>query len=268
MSIMNRLLKAVQRNYKHWAWILPSRHYPYPVRGSRIFLNIAESWMMLARLLCCYEIEKHRALESFLRPGDVFIDIGANKGDFSLLAARLVGQNGQVLAFEPEPTNCHWVQKSITLNGYTNIALYTIALSDKADMATLYIGEKSGWHTLIPGQRHRDKGTISVKTRTLDDCLREQGVLDSVNVIKIDVEGAEMSVLQGASETLARNRDLIVLLDIHPQLGVSPEAVCAFLRERDFQLFAEEYPFLTPVSDCSAMYSIIAKRTAPPPLSG
>ena len=68
----------------------------------------------------------------------VFVDVGANKGDFSLLAQRLVGDGGLVIAVEPEPENCHWIKKSIAANGYHGIRLVEASLSDGEGEATLY----------------------------------------------------------------------------------------------------------------------------------
>lgn len=72
---------------------------------------------MLSRALGLYEPEKTHELCSLLRPGMTFIDVGANKGDFTLLAAKCVGETGRVIAFEPAPENCKWIRESIAANG-------------------------------------------------------------------------------------------------------------------------------------------------------
>ncbi|MGE5442940.1 MAG: FkbM family methyltransferase, partial [Bacteroidota bacterium] len=130
-------------------------------------------------------------------------------GDFSLLAQRLVGDGGLVIAVEPEPENCHWIEKSIAANGYHGIRLVEAALSDGEGEATLYLGEKSGWHTLAPGQEG-SCGEVRVRTTTLDWLCTD---LPRVDVVKIDVQGAESRVLAGASTTLSRYRP-VVLLDV------------------------------------------------------
>jgi FkbM family methyltransferase len=217
--------------------------------------------MMLARILGLYEVYKHKAIRSLLRPGNNFIDIGVNKGDFSLLAAKIVGEAGRVLSFEPEPTNVKWTKKSINLNGYDNIQLFEIALSEENGTATLYLGKKSGLHTLVPNQRARNCGTIKVRTKTLDRFLEEKEFDFSIDMIKIDVEGSEMQVLRGARRVLSENDNVMLLIDIHPRLGVNPEGICNFLVGEGFSIFHEKPPFSVPVTKYSRhLTSIFARR--------
>jgi len=237
-------------------------HIPYRFPGGRIYLDVAESPMMLARALGNYEVQKLAAVRQFLKPGQTFIDVGVNKGDFSLVAARILGASGRVLAFEPEPTNCKWIEKSIRLNEYTNVRLFPVALSDKSGTADLYLGRKSGWHSLLAGQAGRDCGRITVATRTLDEIVDEELHESSVDLVKIDVEGAEMHVLRGAADTLRKNPAVTLLIDIHPDMGVNPKAVCDGLREQGFTVFRETPPFNIPVGDDSMVKSIVAKRMA------
>lgn len=241
-----------------WSTVVPGFYYPYKFEGGRIYLNIKESKMMLRRALGCYEPSKHQALKQFLRPGATFVDVGCNKGDFSLLASRLVGPQGRVLAFEPHPENCRWIRRSIEKNEYDNMALYERALSDVNGIAQLHLGEKSGFHTLLAGKPKRDKGTIEVQTQRLDDLLAEVRFDRPIDAIKIDVEGAEMQVLRGARETISRNPNIIVFLDIHPLLGVNPEEVCDYLRGLGLELFAERPPFNIAIQNQSSLEALIA----------
>jgi FkbM family methyltransferase len=241
--------------------LAPSCYRPYRVAGGRIYLDLTESRMMLDRVRGTYEVAKHKAVEAFVKPGGTFIDIGANKGDFTLLAARLAGAAGRVLAFEPEPTNCRWLRRSIDLNAYVNVALYEMALGDRDGPATLHIGEKSGWHTLIAGKPSRAHGTIDVTVRTLDSFLREIAFRSPVDAMKIDVEGAELMVLRGAAEMITASRRLVLLIDIHPELGVAPRDVCGWLSDRGFALFEDRPPFSTPVADLARTKSIVAVKS-------
>jgi len=256
----DKVKSLVLRTHPIWSKVMPGFYYPYKFSGGRIYLNIKESQMMLARALGRYEIAKHKALQAFLSRGGIFIDVGVNKSDFSLLASRLVGPEGRVMSFEPAPDNCHWIRRSIEKNGYTNIDLYEIALSDENGDAQLYLGKKSGWHSLISGQPDRDRGAIQVKTRRLDDFLDEIGFKRPINVMKVDVEGADMHVLRGAHNALLNNDKIVLLLDIHPDLGVNSEEVCAYLGELGFSLFADKAPFTHKIQDCEWLYSLIAMR--------
>jgi FkbM family methyltransferase len=100
--------------------------------------------MMRARALGCCEFKKMNLVRNWLKPGATFVDVGSNKGDFTLLAAKVAGSDGKVLSFEPEPNNCYWIRKSIEANGYENIKLHDVALSAANGTASLYLGAKSG----------------------------------------------------------------------------------------------------------------------------
>lgn len=242
--------------------LVPSKHRPYKFSGGRIYIDITESPMMLARVIGRYEVQKHKALDTYLKPGGTFVDVGVNKGDFSLRAARIVGDAGKVMAFEPAPDNCEWIRRSIGLNDYGNIRLHEMALSDADGSATLFISNTSGWHSLAEERKAAARGEIEVQTRKLDTVMAENGLAGPVDVMKIDVEGAEMSVLRGAEAVLSSNHDMTLLIDIHPQVGVDPQEVCAFLEDRGFSIFEERSPFDRPVSSYENLRSIVARRTA------
>lgn len=226
--------------------------------GGKIYLDVDESPMMRARVERRYEPFKTAMLLRLLAPGMTYVDVGANKGYFALLAAKHLNGTGQVLAFEPEPSNCHCIQQSLQANGYTKVKILEVALSDCNERGSLYLGEKSGWHTLLPDLPQRGKGTIEVEQRRLDTVLNEFGT-GRVDVIKIDVEGAELRVLAGARDALMRNKRLVLLMDLHPYLGTSPVEVCRFLRDLGFSLFDMRLP-QTPVVASELLTVLYAER--------
>jgi len=247
------------RNYQGLAQFFPDEHLLFPFKGGKIHLNIKESHMMLARALGIYEPDKTQTICTLLKPGMTFIDIGSNKGDFSLLAAKVVEETGKVLAFEPEPDNCHWMRRSMDVNEYRNIALYDIALGDTNEQTQLYLGEKSGWHSLIPSSISPDQDAINVQMKTLDDMLT--GIdCKHVDMIKIDVEGAELKVLEGAKSTFSNNKEIILLIDIHPQLGVDPAKICNFLETHGFSIHDIKYPHGKLNHVAPDLQEILAKR--------
>lgn len=258
MNPIKRIAKAV---YPLVMKLVPSKHRPHKFSGGRIYVDITESPMMFARVIGRYEVEKHKALNAYLKPGGTFVDVGVNKGDFSLRAARIVGDAGKVMAFEPAPDNCEWIRRSIGLNDYSNITLHEMALSDADGTATLFISNTSGWHSLAEERKAASAAEIEVPTRKLDTVLADSGN-GSVDVMKIDVEGAEMSVLRGAEAVLSSNDDMTLLIDIHPQVGVDPQEVCAFLEDRGFSIFEERSPFDKPVTNYDNLRSIVARRAA------
>lgn len=234
--IVQDLKKLIIRSHSFLAPLLPDNHYPYPFKGGRIYLNIKEYPTMLRRALGVFEVEKTKAISSLLNSGMTFVDVGTNKGYFALLAARIVGKTGLVISFEPEPTNCKWIRRSIELNGYNNINLYQLALGDENEQTKLFLGKKSGWHSLRPSLPNSTGAFIEVQKRTLDSIVEE---IDHrrIDVIKIDVEGAEQDVLRGAFKTLSTNRSIVLFMDLHPQFGIDLAEVYDFLKDLDFSVY-------------------------------
>jgi len=229
-----------------------------------MYLNLKAHRGMLSRVLGMYEPAKTDVVLKLLKPGSTFIDVGANIGDFSLLAASVIGNEGKVLAFEPEAANCQWVKRNIELNGHKNVEVFQLALSDSDGEAPLYLGGRCDYHSLLKDQREREAGAITVKTRTLDSLLEERGQF-RVDMIKVDVEGAELEVLKGARETLRRNPHVVLLLELHPLMGVSPAEACDFLRHLGFSLFQMDSQF-TPARVDENLSEVLACRH--PPASG
>lgn len=161
-----------------------------------------------------FELGCTNLLRAILRPGDAFVDVGANIGYFTLLASVLVGRNGEVIAVEPNPGARARLERNVSLNRLTNVRVVEAALSDRAGELTLHLGpaDNSGLSSFrVPRDSAR---SIAVAVRTLDSLV----TLDARPraIVKIDVEGAELQVLRGMRETLRRARpDLIV--EISPQ---------------------------------------------------
>jgi FkbM family methyltransferase len=227
-------------------WALPTGHRAYPTRAGCLYLDVSESLTMLLRVLRLYEPAKHRTLDQVLRPGMTFVDVGACKGDFTIFAAGRVGPLGRVIAVEPEPANVRALRRSIARNRAHNAEVHELALSDASGRAILHridvsagTDASSGWHSLLAGGtgvRHE----LEIETRTLDDLLADLGV-DHVDVLKIDVEGWEVAVLNGAGRTLGQI-DPIVMMDLHPDLGVNPHAIAEILRGHAYATFCMDVP--------------------------
>lgn len=154
-----------------------------------------------------------RAQLSDLEPDDVFFDVGANVGTYACFAAgRLDG--GRVVAFEPEPANAARLEANADRNGL-DVDVRRIALSDADGTAHLEragTAPGAGEHALADGASDR---TIEVAQRT-GDGLVEAGAVPVPTVVKIDVEGAELKVLEGLAETLARDACRLVYCEVHP----------------------------------------------------
>jgi len=156
-----------------------------------------------------YEPMTTQVFKSVLRKGMNVIDVGANIGYFSLLASRLVGNNGKVWAIEPEPNNFKNLIENIKLNSMENIIPVGKAASDINDKARLFISrEESGEHSLV-GIHPQIKDTIEVETFKLDDLVDNH----KVDLIKTDTEGHEVSVLSGASNIITHNKNLVLIIE-------------------------------------------------------
>lgn len=186
-------------------------------------------------------------LISLLGPGMTFVDVGANIGLFSLLASRKVGDTGTVLAFEPAAGTFERLRRNIELNGSSRIVCERVALSDRTANAASLVhpsGRGDGYCFLrTSGTGTLESNTESVRVLRLDDYAEEQD-LRSIDVIKIDVEGGELSVLQGAKGILQRSASPVLLFECYPEWcnrsGTSPAAVFAWLRNAGFDVWRDE----------------------------
>jgi len=157
-----------------------------------------------------YEPEVSDVVRSLLAPGATFVDVGANVGWFSMLAASLTGPEGKVLAFEPNPANTTLACRSAEDNGFANVEIFTVALADRPGVAALETDGSNGRVIPIEGPPPAAfRASYVVPMGTLDSYLAAHGV-ERVDVVKLDVEGAEPLVLEGARGTIERDRPTIV----------------------------------------------------------
>jgi FkbM family methyltransferase len=146
-----------------------------------------------------------------INPGDCVVDVGANVGYFTLLASKLVGNRGMVLAFEPDHKNVKLLNDNIKLNKFDNIQTFEVALSNKGGRAVLFTSSKeSARHSLIHTKEH--DGDYLVNTERLDVLVDKA---TKVDFLKTDTEGHELAVLQGAEKTILNNPDIKVLLEVY-----------------------------------------------------
>jgi FkbM family methyltransferase len=172
-----------------------------------------------------------------LRRGDCVIDVGANVGYFSLVAAELVGPEGSVHAFEPAPQVLPLLQENARLNPQANLQVHGAAVTDRSGQTRFYAAPRgrSGYSS-IRDLGEQTSGVSSVPTVALDALLDE---FPPVRLVKIDVEGAELCVLRGMRRLIARDRPfLIVELDdgFLRELGADAGQVCTLLRETGYEL--------------------------------
>ena len=196
----------------------PSGIIVLDVHGSKMFFD-TDLRTPLHSLVTAgtYEALETKAFQSLLRPGMVVADIGANIGYYSLLASRAVGDTGLVFAFEPDPRNYELLRRSIQANGYTNIVARQLALSDKKGSITLYADALNAGNSSLGRENiQRELRSFEVETETLDDFILREAGGRKIDVIKMDVQGAEGLVLRGAGQVL-NSDSLIVMIEFEPE---------------------------------------------------
>jgi FkbM family methyltransferase len=198
----------------------PIRRSAVPVlagNGRGLRVRVGESFFRVASRS---ERRIENLLLELLKPGDVFYDVGANIGWYSLLAARRVGRDGQVFAFEPQLENAFYAQRNAQTNGFEQMVVVPVAVTD-TDGAVPFVVRGSCESRLDDGaprsqaeRRAPSDQTLQVHTTvpavTLDNLVRSSS-LPPPTVVKIDVEGAEAHVLHGMREVLRAVRPTVII---------------------------------------------------------
>ncbi|MDR0556060.1 MAG: FkbM family methyltransferase [Holosporaceae bacterium] len=162
-------------------------------------------------------------IRSLLFPGSVFIDVGANFGDMSLLASRIVGSNGHVYALEPSSRDFERLRENVNRNGLQDsISTYRLALFERSQKVQLRIAgeERSGLNTLgleISSKGVEEMAVEEVEACTLDEFVAKEKIL-RVDLLKLDIEGSELYALRGAARTILNYRPVLVLGVNHSSL--------------------------------------------------
>jgi FkbM family methyltransferase len=168
----------------------------------------------ISQVLGTWEPDVIDTLDKILKPGMIFCDIGANNGFFSVIAAKLVGPKGAVYAIDPLPINIEQIKNNVRLNDFRNVNIYEMAMGAVNDRAKLSVSANSGMSRLQAVSDAPDPmQTILVDLRTLDTLVAEKGLQDP-GFIKIDAEGAEAFILEGAAKILQRSHPAL-LIELH-----------------------------------------------------
>lgn len=184
--------------------------------GFKMKLDLNENSQRMMYFFGNYD-ERHEItmLQRVLGPGDIFWDVGANVGFYTLMASRLVGNAGLVIAFEPGTDSWRALMDNLNLNRTTNVLPFKMAVSDDYGWVTLYSQEDlaDGGASIIPrpGQPFREEVCPAIN---LDRFHRDLG-RKAPTFIKIDVEGAEERVLKGGRQLLAGNSPPLLLVEMN-----------------------------------------------------
>ena len=159
-----------------------------------------------------WERNQTEELREILRPGDTFIDVGADFGWYTVIGAKAVGPTGRVIAFEPVPQNLEFLRRNVAANGCANARIEPLALSNKSGKLTFHLSrENLGDHSMFSIADRPD--AIEVQATTLDEYLRNDS--GKIALIKIDTQGAEGLILEGMREVLQKHPETIDLPGVH-----------------------------------------------------
>ncbi len=187
-----------------------------------------------------YEIEKSQTIfwNNYLKPGMIVFDVGANIGYYSLMTAKRIGSNGRVYAFEPVTLTFRELTKNIQLNRFSNILPQKIALSNIQGLAEIFTANQSNTGTSGFSEQSNFSGIKETVDTIEGDKFIYSNNISRLDVIKIDVEGAELKVLGGLKDALKRFRPL-VLIEINRKLlqkfDASPEQVYLCLHNEGYK---------------------------------
>lgn len=231
-------ISAVRRAARAVSGLLtPSRNIRVRFPGYSLYVRTPDR--LAAALLCKYSMASSLEAELYrarIKPGMTVLEIGANVGFFTLLFSGLAGEQGRVLAFEPDPSNFRLLEKSAAESGRANITCRQAAVSDRSGTLKLFISEENrGDHRVYDCGDGR--GCVDVQAASIDEVLGAGGRAD---FIKMDIQGAEYRALLGMERTVRNSPGLAMLCEFSPGLirkaGDSPAALLEKLSEYGFGL--------------------------------
>jgi FkbM family methyltransferase len=178
----------------------------------------------------------------YLQPGMTVLDVGAHHGYYALLASLRVGDSGRVFAFEPSPRERKKLAWHISWNHRANVEILDTAMGARAGQAELFVaaGRETGCNSLRPPAVRGTPKKVSVPVDTLDDFLARRAI-NRVDFIKMDVEGAELSVMQGAENLFSGTPRPVVLVEVcdlrTAAWGYAAKEIFKHIEERDYRWF-------------------------------
>ena len=186
-------------------WLSSGRGVPIQVGGQTTYVHpftivySTEDW----------EPYTEELFQNAIKPGSTVLDLGAHHGFFSLLASRMVGDEGMVYAFEPAPENFQILEKNIELNQLTNVVAINKAVGDATTTMSFFIEKENDVQGSLYSTLRSNEFTIPVECITIDDYM--DGA--PVDVIKMDIEGGEPYALAGMTKTLSKSTDPVLFIE-------------------------------------------------------
>ena len=228
-------------------------------RGVRLRLVASEMTYEAWKTPANYRSEDAEFLKKVLEPGGLVVDVGANIGMIAMQSAQLVGKSGRVIAIEPNPRIAAFCEKNLQLNGLENVTLLQTALGSEEGFVSFNCDPCDDRSRVVT------EGGVKVPLTTLDRVM-ERVPNGKINLLKIDVEGFELSVLEGATKSLERTQWLYMEVEAenYSKYGKTTESVMAILDAHGFDSFyCDEYGKWQPIKQSiPRAINLIGKKRA------
>jgi FkbM family methyltransferase len=204
--------KIIQATHKYWNNLFNENKFFEFNLDNNIKINLYKDSVLSRLIYDGFEREETDYLIKTLKKGDIFVDIGTNIGLFSLLASKIVGDEGKVLCFEPAPLTFSRLQENISLNDFRNIDARNIGLSIEKAELTFYVSNNGydAWNSFAQSQDNKLESSIQVPVSTLDFELKDIDK-SKIKLVKIDVEGWEKFVLYGGKDFLVNYKPIVMV---------------------------------------------------------
>jgi FkbM family methyltransferase len=192
---------------------LPPSSHTFVARlpfGRRIEVRYREGIGLATLLEGQFEGAEIEALCSYARRDTAAIDVGANIGIYTVVLAAALGAGGRVLAFEPAPENVERLRRNLQMNGISNVDVFPLAVGARSESVALYLSDDAACHSTSAVAAQRRGRSLTVAASSLDTVWNDAR-RPGVSVMKVDVEGTELAVLEGARELLAACRPTLLI---------------------------------------------------------
>lgn len=227
-----------------------------------LYVDLASSVGRSIWLRGYYEPQIHKLIQSILKEGDIFFDVGANVGYFSVIASPIVGHSGKVFAFEPNPIVAQLLFQSIKKQPFSNIELIKKAVTSDGSDVLLKVLKNSGFSYTLPKRISAEKSSL-VPSVALDDFKVLKCGNNCPRLIKVDVEGAEMDVLRGAERTL-RYCDTQVLMEIQnwtlQRYGHTVQDVFTYMKELGYKALNCDFKVIKESDVSRDLYMVLFRK--------
>lgn len=239
IAVFNRLFKLLSRlKTSGKTWVVQTNYM-----GCDMLVRANEDVGVLI-LLKEFESDDLRFFLEEVKESDVFVDIGANIGLYSLLAAKKI-PGLKIYSFEPIPLNAALFESSALINSFTSIVIYRMCAGNSVGETSFSVASDSAFSSILNTGRKPEEKKITTRVTTIDRFMIDEKIL-KIDVMKIDAEGAEMLILQGAKDLFGREeaKPRLVLLELNDKnlapFGASVGEICEIMQKYGYRGYLYE----------------------------